>query len=138
MLYLLSLSGIILIPLVFAYAWGMAEYSVMNRKTKPDQIKYLKGTLMDEVQEFRDAVRQRKPIDSILEGFDVIHSIIKLIIAYISLRALERPEIWLLVFPLIFPVGIKHGYRFMKYNCIRNHTNKRNLDHNCSYINELY
>lgn len=136
MLYFLSLSGIVLIPLIFAYAWGMAEYSSMNRKPKQSQLKYLTGTLMDEVYELQGAIIYLKPIDIMLEAFDVLHSTIKLSIAYISLEALEVPGIWILVFPLIFPVGIKHGYRFMRYKCIRNHQNKRNLDHRCNYIED--
>lgn len=130
------MSGLILIPLSFAYAWGMAEYSIMNRKGRIAQIRYLSGTLMDEVNEFKEAFNQRQPVNSFLEGFDVIHSTIKLVIAYFSQSALESPIIWLLVFPLIFPVGIKHGYRFIRYNCIRNHRNGRNLDHSCNYSDD--
>lgn len=121
-------------PFWIFYAHGMSVYSRLNRRPGPENIESIKGTLQDEIEEFREALQKGYTMDTALELFDVIHSSIKLLLAYLSNDLLESFIIWLLIFPIILPVGIKHAMRYMKHSCIRNHNNRANLNHRCRYI----
>ncbi len=127
---------LIWIPLHMAYAWGMADYAQRNNiHSRQLEIHSLRSTLGDELDELYEAIQHMKPLDIVLEAFDSLHSLIKLLIAMLpgGITLLKCPAVWIFIFPIILPVGVKHAWRYIRFNCIRNHKNQRNLDHNCEY-----
>lgn len=120
------------------YSRGMVEYAIYNNisqqglKWKQEDFKQ---SIINEIFELIEAIKQYQLFDIILELFDVFHSVIKYIIISIMPQYIYCNIIlWSIVYFFVLPCSIKLGNRFKKYNCIRNHKNKNNRDHNCNYL----
>lgn len=124
------------------YAIGMAEYSRMNIVKNIDDTdiaalrrekERIVGHLHDELNELVEAMDRKQAFDVVLEAFDVGQLLIKYAIACHSLLLLENEVVWMVVFPIVFPTGIKLGWRYAIHRCVRNHKNVNNLSHWCAF-----
>ena len=121
------------------YIKGMSEYAKMNNIHFNSENKWpqenFKETIYNEFFELVEAICNFDILNSIMEFNDVIHSIIKyLILTFLPEIVYCSEYIWIPVFFIILPVGIKLSNRYKKYGCIRNHNNRNNCNHNCNYI----
>jgi hypothetical protein len=120
---------------IYFYADGMATYC-KNNNVKNIKGKFAEENTLDSIRtEFGELIGAIKNLDFseiILEFFDVVHSTIKCFIVNVfPERIYCHFLIWFMVFPLVFPVGIKLANRNKSNGCIRNHSNKNNINHNC-------
>jgi hypothetical protein len=115
----------------FSYAKGIAEYTKNNRKrTKVEEKESMYKSFQDEKEELLEAVKLGSFCDIFLELWDVWHSFFKYVVvsSWLDVFA-ESPIFWFFAFFLVPVPGVKHGLRYMKTGCIRNHGNPNNLDH---------
>jgi hypothetical protein len=121
----------------------MSEYAKMNNISQNDNQntslrkwsqENFKESIYNEFFELIDAINNFDIVNIILEYNDLLHSIIKyFIISFLPQNVYCSDYIWLPVFFIVFPVGIKLSVRYKNYGCIRNHNNKNNCNHNCNY-----
>lgn len=121
--------------LVKYYSNGMATYCKRNNVKKCKGM-FNKESELDTVRaeflELCEAIYELSPIDIFLEFFDVLHSLIKLVIVNIFPEWVYCNNIiWIFVFPVVFPVSAKLAIRNYQNGCIRNHKNLNNINHNC-------
>lgn len=110
------------------YARGMCMYIKLNNLTGEEETW---DSVVDEFKELREVTN---PWDFVLEFSDLTlaiikHNIIKYLPPYIYCSLL----CWLLVFPMALPCTIKLGNRYRLTGCIRNHKNKANCHHKCTF-----
>ena len=121
------------------YAKGMQTYVQMNNCanttfTQKHARESHYGSIITEYAELREAIRDQNITDIFLEFSDVVHSYARyLIIEYVPERYYCSTAIWLPLFYLCVPVGIKLANRYKQYGCIRNHKNHNNTAHNCNH-----
>ena len=114
------------------YAEGSAEYASLNN-VFPHKENFL-HSIKDESKELFYAILSFSLKETIMEFYDVLHSIMKyLVIKFLPERFFCSKLCWALVFPLVLPCSIKLAMRYKNYRCIRNHQNKNNCQHLCNY-----
>ena len=126
---------IVSLPFWIAYSIGMTEYAIKNNidGQEMESIRIYES-MMDEVHELIVEFNKRDIIGMFMEFYDVFHSICKyLVVKYLSLDLVMKWYFWFLLYWFVVPASLKHGYRFLRYRCIRNHNNKSNLNHKCNY-----
>jgi hypothetical protein len=120
------------------YIKGMSEYAKFNNVPQYDKNSWKQEnfilSIRNEFFELIDAITKFDLFEIILEFFDLLHSIIKMMIITILPKYIYCSIfIWIPIFFLVLPVGIKLSNRYKNYQCIRNHKNKNNCFHNCNY-----
>lgn len=114
----------------WSYAIGACVYAKENNNGDAESENSWQ-TVRDEFEELKVAIIIRSPIEIFMEFFDVLHAIIKyLIVTFLPKSFYLHPICWLLVFPIVLPIGIKLANRYNKYKCIRNHY-RSNKNHKC-------
>ena len=124
----------IIIPFLLAFTKGMSQYAKFNDNGNEEyEVDKFWKSLCDEYDEFIVDVNKCNIIGIFLELCDMWHSLILyVIVKYCGTKILMQQYIWLIIFWLVLPIAIKHGFRYIMYGCIRNHKNKNNIDHFCS------
>ncbi len=116
----------------YSYAQGAVVYACFNNAGTLESENSWQS-VCDEYNELIDAINNYSIFDSIMEFFDVVHTLIKyFIVTYLPKIFYFNILCWLMVFPFIIPVGVKLGKRYQKNYCIRNHQ-RTNKDHICIY-----
>lgn len=134
----------IILPIVLLvclfYSLGQAKYAKLNN-TKPSyQNDYTEpeitwDSVRDETLEMKEAWNNGQIMESIMEFFDVINSLIKhFLVTYLHESVYTNPIIWFCIAPIVFPVACKLALRHGESGCIRNHGNKnKKINHTCQY-----
>ena len=122
------------LSIVYDYANGISTYCKYNNIKNSIRRENTMDSIIAEYNEFIDAIKNYELFGAFLEFFDVVHSIIKMLILNIVPENIYcNYVIWLFVFPFVFPVATKLAFRYRKYGCIRNHGNPDNVNHYCDY-----
>jgi len=126
--------SIFLIPyhyIIKHYIEGMTEYIKYNNENLLEES--LKSTKGESI-ELYEAIIDLNMKEIINEFCDVFHIMIKMVmIIILPNRMIMNKYCWIPLFCLCPIAAWKLGSRYKKNHCIRNHTNARNLDHNCEY-----
>lgn len=117
------------------YAKGMAEYVKWNNVVQSDGVlpeTTMLSSIVDESAELVDAIINLDPNEIVLEFFDIVNSVLKMVVLTITPSYIYvEPYIWYAVYPFVFPSGNKLAKRFESKGCIRNHVGKTSQNHRC-------
>lgn len=105
----------------YYYVRGMMEYDYYN----PVTLKNLEQAVHDEKNEYFEA---KNVSEKILEGFDVIHTMIRLYSYKFGISSFFVKILCCIFSPC---TSMKHGLRYANHGCIRNHPHCLAKKHNC-------
>ena len=121
-----------ILNICIAYCHGMYEYDINN----PITIKNQWTAFQDEMTEFVDECRACNVKECWSEGWDCLHSFLRLLIVFIFHipicgKWFHKYMIWIPLFG--WKTAKKHAIRWKQKRCIRsdNHCNKKPCAHTC-------
>lgn len=135
-MFLETIEAIVVLGIGFlgvAYCLGMAEYVKYNR-TNNDSLekKRILLAMSQECEEMHEEFEKGNYFAGFLEFFDILTAAYKYkIVSLFGTKLLENPLVWVVPYIIALPTGIKCGYRYLYYRCVRSH--KNNINHSCCY-----